>query len=121
MVGYIKPEFLQEFIRRRYFCVFFPMLCDGVEAKQIVFSAHVTFPSGGTAGRWHDRRRGVVQRWELDYIGGSERVSRCVECQLRKQESPTDPKRPIIHFSHSFFILYRIIPTLEPQRVIIIF
>lgn len=56
--------------------------------------------------------RGVWVRGprELDYTVGSEiRVSRYVECQLRKQESPRGPEEdadPIIHFSRLFPLFF---------------
>lgn len=74
--------------------------------------SRATFPSGKHCRRrFHFGRRGgrggrvrVPGNWiTLD----RKRVSCRVECQLRKRESPTDPKRPIIHFSQLFHFISR--------------
>jgi len=107
VAGYIKPKSLKEFMYGDGIFAYFSLcFVTRPKRKQIVFSAHDISQQQDYGGEGFRRWTGVVERWELDYIGGSERVSRSVECQLRKQESPTDPKRPIIHFSRSFFILH---------------
>jgi len=118
-----KPEFLRERQTQlippwRYLCLFFPIIIiccllwrDRSENK--LFSRPTTlFPHRVRlrVSGWFGRRTGVVERWELDYIRVwiGEGVAPRWMSIARKQERPTDPKRPIIHFSRSVFILHRI-------------